>query len=48
MIDLAASIENVPGAACEQFANHVDMAKAHALDLLGEPRQALELVDRHV
>ena len=26
----------------------VDMAKADALDLLGETRQAFELVDRHV
>jgi len=26
----------------------VDMAKADALDVLGESRQAFELVDRHV
>ena len=32
----------------EQVAFLVDMAKADALDLLGETRQAFELVDRHV
>jgi len=26
----------------------VDMAKADALDVLGETRQALDLVDRHI
>ena len=31
-----------------QVAYLVDMAKADALDLLGENRQALELMDRHV
>ena len=31
-----------------QVAYIVDMAKADALDLLGETRQAFELVDRHV
>ena len=36
------------GAAKEQVADVVDMAKADALGLLGEPHQALELVDRHV
>ena len=47
-IDLAGLIENVQGAAREQVAYLVDMAKADALDLLGETRQAFELVDRHV
>jgi len=47
-IDLAGLIENVQGAAMEQVAYMVDMAKADALDLLGETRQAFELVDRHV
>ena len=47
-IDLAELIENVQGAAKGQVAYLVDMAKADALDLLGENRQALELVDRHV
>ncbi|MCZ6675493.1 MAG: hypothetical protein O7C75_21405 [Verrucomicrobia bacterium] len=40
------SIEKVR--AKEQVAYLVDMAKADALDLPGESRQALELVDRHV
>ena len=48
VIDLAGLIESVQGAAREQVAYMVDMAKADALDLLGETRQAFELVDRHV
>ena len=36
------------GAAREQVEYLVDMAKAEALDLPGESRQALDLVDRHV
>ena len=47
-IDLSGLVGNVHGAAREQVAYLVDMAKADALDLLGETRQALELVDRHV
>jgi len=47
-IDLVALVDNVQGAAREQVAYLVDMAKADALDILGETRQALELVDRHV
>ena len=47
-IDLAGLIENAQGAARGQVAYMVDMAKADALDLLGETRQAFELVDRHV
>jgi len=47
-IDLAGLVENVQGAAKEQVAYIVDMAKADALDLLGETRQAFDLVDRHV
>ncbi|MDA1129785.1 MAG: hypothetical protein O2913_13995 [Chloroflexi bacterium] len=47
-IDLARLTENTQVAAKEQAAYLVDMAKADALDLLGEPRKALELVDRHV
>ena len=47
-IDLAGLIENAQGAVTKQVAYMVDMAKADALDLLGENRQALELVDRHV
>ena len=43
-----AVIEDVQGAAREQVAYMVDMAKADALDLVGETRQAFELVDRHV
>jgi hypothetical protein len=41
-------IENVQGVARKQVAYMVDMAKVDALDLLGETRQALELVDQHV
>jgi len=48
MVDLEGLIENTQSAAKEQVAFMVDMAKADALDLLGENRQALELVDRHV
>ena len=47
-IDLARLVERVQGSAKEQVTHLVDMAKADALDLLGERRQALELVDRHV
>jgi len=47
-IDLAGLIENVQGAAKGQVAFMVDMAKADALVLLGENRQAFEWVDRHV
>ena len=47
-IDLAGSFESVQGAAREQVAYMMDMAKAEALELLGESRQAFDLVDRHV
>ena len=47
-IDLAGLIESVQEVAEEQVAYMVDMAKADALDLLGETRQAFELVERHV
>ena len=47
-IDLAGLTGHVQEAAKEQVAYMVDMAKADALDLLGETRQAFELVDRHV
>ena len=47
-IDRGGLIESVQGVAKEQVAYMVDMAKADALDLLGETRQAFELVDRHV
>ena len=47
-IDLSGLIGNVEGAAREQVAYLVDMAKADALGLLGETRQAFELVDRHI
>ena len=46
MIDLAGLTENVQGAAGEQVAYLVDMAKSDALELLGERMAALELVDR--
>ena len=47
-IDLAGLIEKVQNAAKDQVTYLVDMAKADALDLLGDTRQAWELVDRHV
>ena len=47
-IDLAGLTENVQRAVSEQVAYMVDMAKADALDLLGDTRQAFDLVDRHV
>ena len=47
-IDVAGLIESVQGGAKEHVAYMVDMAIADALDLLGETRQAFELVDRHV
>ena len=47
-VDLVGSIESIQSAARAQVAYMVDMAKADALDLLGETRQAVELVDRHV
>ena len=46
--DLPGLIENLQGAARAQVDYLVDMAKSDALDLLGETRQAWELVDRHV
>ena len=47
-MDMAGLIENYHVAAREQVAYMVDMAKADALDLLGETRQAYELVDQYV
>ena len=47
-ISLAGLIETVQGSVREQVSYSVDMAKAEALDPLGETRQAFELVDRHV
>ena len=44
-LDLAGLVENAPGAAREQVAYMVDMAKADVLDLMGETLQAFELVD---
>ena len=45
---MAVLIDSVQAATKDQVSYLVDMAKADALDLLGENRQALELVDRHV
>ena len=47
-IDLAVMTENVQVAAGAQVTYMVDMAKADALDMLGEARSALQLVERHV
>ena len=41
-------MENVGEAATERIAYLVDLAKADALEILGENRQALEFVDRRV
>ena len=47
-IDRTGLVEAVREAVADQVAYMVDMAKAEALDMLGETRQAVELVDRHV
>ena len=47
-IDRTGLVEAVRQAVVDQVAYLVDMAKAEALDILGETRQAVELVDRHV
>ena len=47
-IDQTGLFEAVREAVVDQVAYMVDMAKADALDLLGETRLELELVDRHV
>ena len=47
-IDLAELIESAQGAAKKRVSYLLDMAKADALDVLGETRQAMESVDRHV
>ena len=47
MIDRARLVEAAREAVMDQVAYMVDMAKADALDMLGETRLALELVDRH-
>ncbi len=47
-IDLTGLIEHAGRPAKGQVAYMVDVAKADALDLLGETRQAFELVDHHV
>ena len=45
--DRTGLVEAVREAVSDQVAYMVDMAKAEALDMLGETRLALELVDRH-
>jgi len=47
-IVLAGLVGDVWVATKEQVADLVDMAKAEALNLLGENRQALDLLERHV
>ncbi len=47
-VDMAGLIESIQGAVKAQVAYMVDMAKSDALDVLGESRQAWELVDRYV
>ncbi len=47
-IDLAAVIEGVEGPAREQVAYLVDMAKANALDVLGESENAVKMVEQYV
>ena len=47
-IDQADLAEKIDGRSTGQITYLVDMAKADALELLGETRQAWSLVDRHV
>ena len=47
-VDLAGSIENVQRAANDPFTYPVDVAKAEALDMMGETEKAVQLVDRHI
>ncbi len=47
-VDLPELNENVQGAAKGQVAYLVDVAKADALEMLGENQKAVELVDRHI
>ena len=48
ILNLEGLRDNVQGPVRDQISYMVDMAKADALDVLGESRQAFELVDRHV
>ncbi len=48
MIDLEALQQGAGKAAVQQIAYLVDMAKAEALDAMGEDREALELVERYL
>ena len=47
-IDLAGLTESAQVVVKDQVDYMVDMAKSDALDVLGETRQAWEMVDRHV
>ena len=47
-VDLAGSIENVQRAATDPSTYPVDMAKAEALDAMGDTQKAVKLVDRHL
>ena len=47
-IDLADLIGKTDASANEQVVYLVDMAKADALELLGETEKAVEMIDRHV
>ena len=47
-IDLSNLLAKKQSAATDQVAYLVDMAKAEALDAMGETEQAVALVDRHV
>ena len=47
-VDLAGSIENVQRAANDPSTYPVDVAKAEALDMMGETEKTVQLVDRHI
>ncbi len=48
MIDLPNLHEKTQGAATDHAAYLVDMAKAEALDTMGETERAVAIMDRHV
>ncbi len=47
-IDPSNLLGKTEGAATDEAGYLVDMAKAEALDMMGETRRAVQLVDRHV
>ena len=47
-IDLPTLRGEITGAATHQAAYLVDMAKAEALDMMGETEKAVQVVDKHI